>query len=55
MSLITKVIGGILFVIGLLFVILFPSMRDYQPDRFAFTGIVFGFILMAVGVLLLIF
>ena len=53
MSLFTKFVGGVLFAIGLLIVILFPSMRDYQPDRFAFTGIIFGFALMGAGVLLI--
>lgn len=55
MSLFTKIIGGILFVIGLLIVIMFPSMRDYQPDRFAATGILFGMALMGVGILLIVF
>jgi hypothetical protein len=53
MSLFTKIIGGIVFVIGLLFVIFFPHIRDYQPDRFAITGVIFGFMLMGIGVLLL--
>ena len=55
MSLFTKIIGGILVAVGLLIVILFPSMRDYQPDKFALTGILFGFALMGTGVLLIIF
>jgi len=55
MSLFTKIIGGIIFVIGLLITILFPSIRDYQPDRFAATGIIFGFALMGVGILLIVF
>ena len=55
MSLITKIVGGILFVIGLVIAILFPSMRDYQPDSFAFTGIIFGLGIMGVGILLLVF
>jgi uncharacterized membrane protein len=52
MSLLTKIIGGIIFAVGLLFVILFPSMRDYQPDRFALTGVIFGVVLMAIGFVL---
>jgi hypothetical protein len=53
MSLLSKIIGGIVFALGLLIVILFPSMRDYQFDQQAFAGIVFGFVLMAVGFLLM--
>ena len=55
MSLLSKIAGGIVFAIGLLVVILFPSMRDYQPDRFALTGILFGFGMMGVGILLIMF
>ena len=53
MSLFSKIIGGILFFVGLLFIIFFPSIRDYQPDRFAMTGILFGVVLMGAGVILL--
>jgi len=55
MSLLSKIIGGIVFVVGLLIVILFPSMRDYQPDRMGQTGVIFGFAMMGVGALLVIF
>jgi len=55
MSLFTKFIGGIVFVIGLLFVILFPHIRDYQPDRMSLTGVLFGFLLMAIGFVLIAF
>jgi hypothetical protein len=55
MSLFSKIIGGIVFVIGLLIVIFFPSAQDYQPDRISFTGILFGFGLMGAGIFLLIF
>jgi len=53
MSLLSKIAGGIIFVIGLLFAIMFPTIRDYQPDRFSLTGVLFGIVLMGVGVLLL--
>lgn len=52
MSLVTKIVGGAVFAVGLLIVILFPSMRDYQPERFALTGILFGVALMGIGIYL---
>lgn len=55
MSLFSKFVGGIVFAVGLLIVILFPSIRDYQPDRLASTGILFGFAMMAAGAILLLF
>jgi len=55
MSLLSKIIGGVVFLIGLLVTILFPSIQDYQPDRMAFTGILTGIALMGAGIFLLIF
>jgi len=55
MSLFSKIIGGIIFVIGLLIVIVFPSMRDYQPGRMSLMGILFGLAMMGIGAILVIF
>ena len=44
-----KVIGGICFVVGLMIVIGFPWISQYQFEALAKTGIIIGLILMAVG------
>jgi ABC-type Fe3+-siderophore transport system permease subunit len=55
MSLFTKFIGGIIFTLGLIITIYFPSSREFQPERLGLTGILFGFALMGAGIFLLIF
>jgi len=44
-----KIIGGICFVIGLMIVIGFPWIMQYQFEAMAKTGILVGLVLMAVG------
>ncbi|MEM5853726.1 MAG: hypothetical protein QXG39_02665 [Candidatus Aenigmatarchaeota archaeon] len=48
-----KLLGVLSFVVGLIIVILFPDMRDYQPDAIAFTGVAFGIGLIVLGIYLL--
>jgi hypothetical protein len=50
---IKKIFGWISVIVGLLFIISFPSVRDYMPDEFANAGIVFGFFLVALGIFLI--
>ena len=53
MSVTTIIAGAITFIFGLLMVILFPTTRYQQPDRMALGGILFGLLLMAIGILLI--
>jgi hypothetical protein len=48
-----KALGAISFLLGLLFVIFFPDITDYQPEALATTGILIGFGLIAFGLYLL--
>jgi prepilin signal peptidase PulO-like enzyme (type II secretory pathway) len=44
-----QIIGGICFIVGLLIVIGFPWITQYQPEAIAKTGILLGLILMGIG------
>lgn len=48
-----KVIGAISLILGFLIVIKFPSIRDYQPEELAKTGVLIGIILIGIGLYLL--
>jgi hypothetical protein len=48
-----KIFGAISFFVGLLMVLFFPDITDYQPEAISFTGVVIGFGLIAFGIYLL--
>jgi hypothetical protein len=48
-----KIFGAISFLLGLLMILFFPDIRDYQPEAISFTGVVIGFGLIALGIYLL--
>jgi len=53
MSIVNKILGGIIFAFGLLMAILFPTGHYHQPDRLALGGVLFGVALMAIGIYLI--
>jgi hypothetical protein len=48
-----KIFGAISFLLGILLVIFFPDIIDYQPEEIGVTGIFIGFGLIAFGIYLL--
>lgn len=50
---IKKILGAISFFTGLLIIIGFPWIRDYQPEEMARAGILIGVILVAIGLYLM--
>ncbi|MEM5879236.1 MAG: hypothetical protein QXU74_01960 [Candidatus Aenigmatarchaeota archaeon] len=48
-----KIFGVISFLLGLLVLIFFPDIKDYQPDQIGIAGIIIGFGLIAFGIYLL--
>jgi hypothetical protein len=50
---VTKIIGGLLVIGGLLFVIVFPDIAVYQSKAFSKTGIIIGVFLILLGIYLL--
>jgi hypothetical protein len=48
-----KIFGAISFFLGLLMILFFPDIRDYQPEAIGFAGIAIGFGLIALGIYLL--
>jgi hypothetical protein len=54
MGLLTKIGGGIVFFIGLMITIGFPWIAEYQPGRMTRFGILFGLIVMGIGVWLMV-
>lgn len=54
---VSKIIGGILFVIGLLITVGFPNIKGplggYQPEGMGWVGIFLGLFLMAAGLYIL--
>jgi len=53
MSLLTKIGGGIVFFVGLVIVIGFPWLTEYQPASMGRGGVIFGLILMGIGIWLM--
>lgn len=53
-DLITGSIGGLLVAGGLLMIFAFPDITDYQGVGMAYSGILVGFIMVAIGVGLLV-
>ncbi|MEM5773067.1 MAG: hypothetical protein QXL86_02460 [Candidatus Aenigmatarchaeota archaeon] len=48
-----KILGAACLLGGILMVLFFPEIRDYQPEEIGFTGVVIGFGLIALGIYLL--
>ncbi|MEM5829827.1 MAG: hypothetical protein QW040_03835 [Candidatus Aenigmatarchaeota archaeon] len=48
-----KILGAICFLGGILMLIFFPDIQDYQPEKMGFTGIVIAFGLIVFGLYLL--
>jgi hypothetical protein len=53
MGLLLKILGGLSILAGMFFVFLFPDWKEFQPDAMAYTGIMIGIILIAVGIFLI--
>ncbi len=53
MDILLKLLGVILIVIGFLIVKHFPDMPDYQPDKFTWTGVLVGLLILFAGLALL--
>lgn len=52
---IPKGIGVLLILLGIFMIIGFPDMKDVQPFNMSKTGILIGFILVIIGVLVLLY
>jgi hypothetical protein len=50
---IRQILGAISFFVGLLIVIGFPFIRDYQPEALGRAGILIGIILIGIGIYLM--
>jgi len=50
---INKAIGSLMIVGGLGMIVGFPWVRDYQSDEFAKGGILFGIVLVVIGLFLI--
>ena len=50
-----KLLGIFFIIIGIFMTFFFPDVSDYQPKGFSISGIVIGIILIAAGILLVIF
>ncbi len=50
---VSKLIGGGIFVLGLLITISFPNIRQYQPVSMSWTGVLVGVVLMGIGLWIL--
>jgi hypothetical protein len=50
---IKKIAGAVSLILGFLIIVNFPSIRDYQPEEIARTGVVIGIILVGIGLYLL--
>ncbi|MEM5869782.1 MAG: hypothetical protein QXR09_01295 [Candidatus Aenigmatarchaeota archaeon] len=48
-----KILGAVCLLGGILTVMFFPEIKDYQPEQISFTGVILGFGLIAVGIYLL--
>jgi len=48
-----KIFGWVSIVFGLLLIILFPSVKNYMPDRFAHAGVLLGIFFVALGIYLI--
>lgn len=48
-----KIGGWASVIVGLFFIILFPFMSDYMPEKFANSFVVIGILLVAFGIFLL--
>jgi hypothetical protein len=49
---IQRIIGWVSIVMGLLFIISFPSVNKYTPDKFAHAAVIIGIFLIALGIFL---
>lgn len=49
-DLVTGTIGGALIAGGLLMVFVFPDVSEYQSQAFSYTGMLIGFVMIAIGI-----
>jgi len=50
---VTKIIGAGSFLLGLLIVIGFPWVSQYQPEKMARGGVLIGILLIVIGIFLM--
>ncbi len=48
-----NVFGWLSFILGVLMIISFPSVRQYTPDKFSNLGIIAGIFLIVLGLFLI--
>jgi len=48
-----KLVGGLAFIVGLSIILGFPWVSKFQPEKLSNAGILFGFILLAIGLYLI--
>jgi hypothetical protein len=48
-----KVIGAGLVVFGLVMIIFFPFIEEYQPEALSYAGVILGIIFLGIGLFLL--
>ncbi|MEM5766470.1 MAG: hypothetical protein QW423_02455 [Candidatus Aenigmatarchaeota archaeon] len=46
----TKIFGIVCFIAGILMILFFPEIKEYQPEEIGFAGILVGFGLIALGI-----
>jgi len=54
-TIIQKMIGIILVVMGIFLIVKFPGVEGYQPHQMSITGIFIGIIILIIGIYLLFF
>jgi len=47
------IVGILLILWGIYMIIFFPTQSQIQPENIGITGIIFGFILLAAGIILI--
>lgn len=48
-----NIFGWVSVIMGVLFIISFPSVSKYMPDKFAHAGVLLGILLIALGIYLI--
>jgi len=55
MDIVLKILGIVMIVIGFIIVKSFPGIAKYQPEKFTWTGVLAGLLILFAGVALLFF